>query len=156
MPHIHELYDFTVGFFIVYDNRTLLVNHPRYDRWIPPGGHIELDEDPEQALLREIAEETGLDVKILSNKVKGIDSPETKFIYTPNFMDVHEANPPHKHIGLNYFAVAKSDQAKLSDEHTELKWFTREELHDPAYKLTPAVIFYCEQALETASNQNYL
>jgi ADP-ribose pyrophosphatase YjhB (NUDIX family) len=150
MPHIHELYDFTVGFYIVYKDKILLVSHPRYNRWIPPGGHVELDEDPEEALFREIEEETGLEVEILSNKVKHIDSPETKFIYTPNFLDVHEANPPHKHIGLNYFALAKSDKARLSDEHSEIKWFSRDELHDPNYKLTKAVIFYCEQALDTA------
>jgi ADP-ribose pyrophosphatase YjhB (NUDIX family) len=153
VAHIHELYDFTVGFFIVYDDKILLVNHPRYNRWIPPGGHIEMDEDPEEALYREIKEETGLDVTILANKVEGISSPGTKFIYTPNFMDVHEANPPHKHIGLNYFAVAKTDQAKLSDEHTELRWFSRDELHDPSYELSAAVIFYCEQALDTARSQ---
>lgn len=45
MPHIHELYDFTITVFIVHDGRVLLVNHPKYDKWIPMGGHIELDEE---------------------------------------------------------------------------------------------------------------
>jgi ADP-ribose pyrophosphatase YjhB (NUDIX family) len=96
MPHIHDLYDFTITVFIVYDNHVLLVNHPKYNKWIPMGGHIELDEDVEEALFREIKEETGLDVEILSNK-PSIDSPETKFLLTPNYLDVHQANPPHYH-----------------------------------------------------------
>jgi 8-oxo-dGTP pyrophosphatase MutT (NUDIX family) len=156
MPHIHELYDFTVGAYIVYDDKALLVNHPRYNRWVPIGGHVELDEDPEEALYREIAEETGLQVTILSSKPHGVHSPEVKFLLTPNYVDVHEANLPHKHIGLNYFALATSDKAKLSAEHTELKWFSRDELHDPSYKLSPAVIFYCEQALDLARAENHL
>ena len=68
MPHLHELYDFVVSAFIVHDDKVLLVHHPKYDKWIPMGGHVELDEDPETALFREIEEETGLEVSILSSK----------------------------------------------------------------------------------------
>jgi 8-oxo-dGTP pyrophosphatase MutT (NUDIX family) len=147
LPHIHELYDFTIAVFIVYEDQVLLVNHPRYDKWIPMGGHIELDEDPEQALFREIDEETGLEVTILSSK-PDVKSAGTKTMLTPNYMDVHEANPPHRHVGLIYFARAHSDKARLSDEHTELKWFTREELHEKKYGLPPIIIFYAEEALK--------
>lgn len=146
MPHIHELYDFTITVFIVYNDKVLLVNHPRYQKWIPMGGHIELDEDPEQALYREIKEETGLDCEILSD-TPHLDSPGTKFLPTPAFMDVHEANPPHKHISMVYFARAKSDKFTLSDEHTAIKWFTAPELEDPQYKLDKSVIFYAQQAI---------
>ena len=50
MPHIHALYDFVITVFIVHEDKVLLVNHPKYDKWIPMGGHIELNEDPETAL----------------------------------------------------------------------------------------------------------
>ena len=149
MPHIHEKYDFTITVFIVFDGKVLLVNHPKYNMWIPMGGHIELDEDPEEALYREIIEETGLEVELLTNKPE-LPSPGTKFLPTPSFMDVHEANPPHKHISLTYFARAKSDEFKLSNEHDELKWFAPEELEDTKFLLSPAIKFYCLQALETA------
>lgn len=151
MPHIHEQYDFTVAFFIVHEGKVLLVNHPRYDKWIPPGGHIELNEDPEEALYREIEEETGLEVEILSNRPVFI-SPGTKALLTPNYMDVHEANPPHMHIGLTYFARAKSGAFQLSDEHSEIRWFTENELVMPEYTLSPAVIFYAKEAIKTAAN----
>jgi ADP-ribose pyrophosphatase YjhB (NUDIX family) len=113
------------------------------------GGHIELDEDPEQALYREIAEETGLDVTILTHK-PNVSSKGTKFILTPSYVDVHEANPPHKHISFTYFAIAKNDAFVKSDEHTDMKWFTEKELNDPVYKLSESVIYYAKQAIKTA------
>ena len=150
MPHIHELYDFTVGMYIVFQDKVLLVNHPRYQQWLSPGGHIELDEDPEQAIYREVAEETRLTIELVNTKPE-LESPGTKFLPAPNYLDVHEANLPHHHIVLIYFCRSTNDQATLSAEHTELKWFTLSELSDARYNLSPAVQFYAQQALITAA-----
>lgn len=151
MPHIHEKYDFVVTPFIVFNDKVLLVNHPRYQKWIPMGGHIELDEDPEEALYREIKEETGLEVEIMSKRPPVISSG-TKFLLNPHYLDVHEANPPHKHIALIYFAKAKSSSAVKSDEHTEIKWFTEAELIDTKYNLSEAVKFYSLEAIRLGKN----
>lgn len=43
----------------------LLVRH-RWRGWVPPGGAVEPDEAPQQAALRELAEETSLEVVLLS------------------------------------------------------------------------------------------
>ncbi|HEX7633224.1 MAG TPA: NUDIX domain-containing protein [Candidatus Saccharimonadales bacterium] len=149
MPHIHELYDFVVAIYIVHDDNVLLVNHPRYGKWLSPGGHIELNEDPEEALYREVAEETGLKVTILGAKPPAV-TLTTKPLSRPDYVDVHEANPPHKHISLTYFAKSESGEFVRSAEHTELRWFTASELHDPQYGLDDIVIFYAEQALKAA------
>jgi 8-oxo-dGTP pyrophosphatase MutT (NUDIX family) len=149
MPHIHQKYDFVVTVFIVYNGKVLLVHHPKYDKWIPMGGHVELDEDPEQALFREIQEETGLQVEILSNK-PDISQNDTKFLYAPRFIDVHEANTPHKHIGLVYFGKAKNDKYVLSDEHSEINWLSLEDLNKPEYALSDSVKFYCREAIGAA------
>jgi len=151
MPHIHEKYDFTIGVYIVFEDTVLLVNHPRYHKWIPIGGHVELDEDPEEALFREIAEETGLEVRLLGTKPL-ISSPGTKSLLTPAYLDVHEANIPHKHINLVYFGQATTNQAILSDEHTELKWFSVPELQKSQYHLEPIVVFYAQEAIERATH----
>ena len=68
MPHIHEKIDFTVAIFVVHDGKVLLIHHRKLDKWLPLGGHIELDEDPEQAALREAKEESGLDVELLGER----------------------------------------------------------------------------------------
>ena len=151
MPHIHKKYDFVVNAFIVCDGQILLVNHPRYHQWLSVGGHVELDEDPEIALYREIAEETGLRaVEILGNKPT-IRSPGTKFLLMPNYLDVHEANPPHKHICLNYFVRTKSKKIVLSHEHSEAKWFSLSELEEKQYNLSPVIVFYAQEALKAAA-----
>jgi 8-oxo-dGTP pyrophosphatase MutT (NUDIX family) len=150
VPHIHELYDYTITAFIVNGSkRVLLVNHPRYNKWIPVGGHIELDEDPEQALFREVEEETGLDIEVLSTRPQ-LTSPETKFLITPNYVDVHEANPPHKHISFTYFVKTKRDDFVLSNEHDDMRWFTLADLEDERYALTPSVQFYAREAIKLA------
>ena len=53
MPHIHDKIDFTVAIFVVQQAKVLLVHHRALNKWLPLGGHIELDEDPEQAALRD-------------------------------------------------------------------------------------------------------
>ena len=45
MPHIHEKIDFTVAIFVVHEAKVLVVHHRALDRWLPLGGHIELDEE---------------------------------------------------------------------------------------------------------------
>jgi 8-oxo-dGTP pyrophosphatase MutT (NUDIX family) len=42
------------------DGRALLLFHARLSLWVQPGGHVEEDEGPEEAALREAREETGL------------------------------------------------------------------------------------------------
>jgi 8-oxo-dGTP diphosphatase len=155
MPHIHDKYDFTVGIFIIYENKILMVNHPRYGLWLAPGGHIELDEDPDQALFREIEEETGYkpdEVEVLSTK-PDIQSGERYFksLFTPNYMDVHEANAPHRHIALVYFLKAKHGENRMSDEHTEAKWFSLGELESGKYNVPADTIFFAKEALKLAS-----
>jgi 8-oxo-dGTP pyrophosphatase MutT (NUDIX family) len=117
---------------------------------MPMGGHIELDEDPEEALFREIKEETGLDVEILSSKPL-VQQNDTKFILTPRFIDVHEANPPHKHIALVYFAKARNNQHVLSAEHTDIRWLGLEDLDKSEYGLSGSVKFYCTEAIRACA-----
>ena len=47
MAHIHEKIDFTVAIFVVHEGKVLLIHHRNLNKWLPLGGHIELDEDPE-------------------------------------------------------------------------------------------------------------
>lgn len=151
MPHIHDLYDFTVVLYIVHKDTVLLVDHPRYEKWLPVGGHIELDEDPEEAIYREAAEETGLTIELLPTGRPVLAEATSKALPTPHFMDVNDANPPHKHIHLTYFVRAQSNQPKLSAEHRQLRWFSADELDEPHFNVPPNVRYFCREALALAA-----
>lgn len=147
MPHIHDLIDFVVNIFIVYENKVLLIHHKQLDKWLPVGGHIELNEDPEEALFREVKEECGLEIEVVGKK-PAIESEGTKFLYTPLFLDIHKISETHKHIGLVYYAKAKSDKFIFNkEEHKDIKWFGKDDLGKPEFNLSPSVEFYAKEAL---------
>lgn len=151
MPHIHSDIDFTVSAAIVFDKRVLLVDHPRYGVWLTPGGHVELDEDTDQALLREIREETGLeepDIEIVSERIDPDNAGDSKPLWVPRWMNIHPANSPHRHIGLIYLVRAKTDRISLDRvEHNDIQWFTREELSDPKLRMFADSRWYAGEAI---------
>ena len=56
----------TVTEFLVHDGRVLLHRHRRNQLWLPMGGHIEANEDPIEAVLREVAEEFAVGAAVIS------------------------------------------------------------------------------------------
>ncbi|MEV2278889.1 NUDIX domain-containing protein [Nocardiopsis sp. NPDC049922] len=45
------------------DGKVLVIKRADDGRWVPPGGVLELDETPEQCVVREVREETGIEAK---------------------------------------------------------------------------------------------
>ena len=151
MPHIHDLYDFVVSVFIVHNNKVLLIYHKKYNEWLPIGGHVELNEDPEEALYREIKEESGLKVSILA-ETPDIKHSGVKPLPTPSFVDAHRISAKHKHIAFVYFGVSSTDRVKLHErEHREFRWLGLNELKSVELRLTRSIYFYCVEALKKAS-----
>lgn len=150
MPHVHELIDFTVSVFITHDNKVLLIHHKKLNMWLPIGGHIELDEDPEETLFREVKEECGLEIEVIGKKPT-IKSKGTKLLYTPAFLDIHGVTETHKHIALRYITRAKSDQfIHNKDKHDDIRWFTKEDLDSPEFNIKSDIKFYAKEDLERA------
>ena len=92
---------FTVSGFVVDGDATLLHFH-RMGFWLPPGGHIDPDEDPVQAVVREVLEETGIVAEVVPSapafrftNVAQLPPPMTILV-----ADVEEG--PHQHIDLVY------------------------------------------------------
>lgn len=156
MPHIHDKIDFTVDVYIVYKNRVLLRKHDKYKVWLVPGGHIELDEDPNQAAIREVKEEVGLDIVLIgNNKIKSIiETKDYKELIPPKFLNIHRINDTHHHISFVYFAIAKDENLKLSavELSEECRWFAYEEITNSSLDLKESVREYAKAALHEISN----
>ena len=58
---------FTATVYILNDQKVLLHRHQKTGKYLPPGGHIEKNETPVEAALREVKEEAGIEV-ITSNE----------------------------------------------------------------------------------------
>lgn len=92
--------------------------------WDLPGGHIHEDETPVEGLLREVKEETGLD----------IEKPQKAF----------------KEGRITYFkALMPEGEVILSNEHTEHGYFSLEEIQEEKFetskKFKKAIRKICEE-----------
>jgi 8-oxo-dGTP pyrophosphatase MutT (NUDIX family) len=153
MPHIHEKIDFTVALFIVHDRKVLLVHHRALNKWLPLGGHIELDEDPEQAALREAKEESGFEVELLGERPP-TTSPGTRALIAPRFLDIHRISATHEHIGMTYWARPIDGKLALAPaEHHDIKWCSLSDLDQLQPSISVAVKWYCEKAIAEMSAQ---
>lgn len=144
MAHIHEFYDFTVSAFIVHQERVLLLHHKNLNTWLQPGGHIELNEDPEQALWREIEEETSLTkdtLQIVSYEHKRPKTPEAKCLPLPFDLNVHTyGETDHKHIDFSYHITSSTDVISQNlEESNDLRWFSIDDIKAIKVELLPDI-----------------
>jgi 8-oxo-dGTP pyrophosphatase MutT (NUDIX family) len=87
------------------DDHVLLVEHRKLGWWLYPGGHIEPDEDPAQAVVREVAEETGMTCQIISDT--RFSHPAVTVLPPPFTICVQNipgdpTTGPHQHIDMVY------------------------------------------------------
>lgn len=151
MAHIHEKIDFTVAIFVVQEDRVLLIHHRKLNRWLPLGGHIELDEDPEQAALREAKEESGLEVVLLGDRPPTTE-PGTRALIAPRFLDIHRISDTHEHIGMIYLARPVGGSLDLAEEeHHAIRWCSAAELGGLTPPMSGAVEWYCRRAIDEVS-----
>lgn len=154
MAHIHEKIDFTVAIFVVHDAKVLLILHRKLGKWLPLGGHIELDEDPEIAARREAKEESGLDVELLGERPPTTE-PGTRALIAPRFLDIHRISDTHEHIGMIYWARPLGGNVTLAtEEHHDIRWVGAAELDSLQPPMTNAVKWYCRKAIEEVRKTN--
>lgn len=94
--------EFTVAVFVVHDGRVLLHRHGKLGMWLPPGGHIEPNELPDDAAVREVEEETGVRAELVGHRA--LELPYPRQLVVPAGIQVEDIGPGHQHIDLVYFA----------------------------------------------------
>ena len=152
MPHIHEKIDWSVDVLIVHGDKVLLRKHDKYKIWLMVGGHIELDEGPIEAALREVKEEVGMDVELIGEIADISEGEGYRELLPPAFMNIHKINDTHEHISFIYFARALTTEIVEGEgeKSDEIRWFTLEELDDPHYEIRETIRHYAKAALRAA------
>ena len=122
---------FCASAFVIDPNtkRILLVKHKKNRRWTQPGGHIEGNETPEEAALREVYEETGIHVRLLGERFPREDDFIRPLGIQKNRRTTNDGET-HMHIDIIYAAVPNEEKDLVlnKEESDDINWFTREEL----------------------------
>jgi len=123
---------FTVAVFVVHERRVLLHYHRKLGKWLPPGGHIEDNELPDDAAIREVLEETGIRAMLVGPRALPIDDPRQLIV--PAGIQVERIYPGHEHIDLVYFAHPDPDDVRAAEvdaalaESDRVGWYAFAEL----------------------------
>ena len=114
----------------------LMVKHKKLGKWLPPGGHIEPDESPDDAACREVFEETGLKVNLIGEGPTKENLLVRPFGLQRNII----SSGKHEHIDLIYFAEADMSAVFSMDgnESMDIGWFTLDEILDLSFDTFPA------------------
>ena len=117
--------------FVSRDGATLLHWHQKVGLWLPPGGHIEPNEDPVEAVLREVLEETGMTVEIVPTATS-FDYDDPPQLPTPATMMVEPirsfgAESAHHHMDFIYFTRPAAGSATAPPAGS-WRWIDRSDL----------------------------
>ncbi|MBS3766878.1 MAG: NUDIX domain-containing protein [Candidatus Cloacimonetes bacterium] len=110
----------TVGAVILNNqNEILLVkSHKWDDNYVIPGGHIELGEKIEDALRREVKEETGLEIY------------DIKFLGLQQCIFDKDFEKKKHFIFIDFVCKSNDDKVVLNEEHEDYIWIKIDEIDD--------------------------
>jgi 8-oxo-dGTP pyrophosphatase MutT (NUDIX family) len=128
---------FTASVHVVEAGEVLLHDHKRLDLWLPPGGHVDRDELPHEAALREAREETGLELELVADP-PDISSQTLRQLPRPRLLqladiDVCDGEVAHQHVDMVYFAGARDRGLDPGDGEVPAErweWFGAKDLRE--------------------------
>ena len=129
-----------VGGVVVREGRALLVRRgkePLYGRWVVPGGTVELGETLEEAVVREMEEETGLRVE------------PVEVLTVFDRIDRDGGRVTYHYVIVDYLCRWRSGEARAASDALEVVWASAEELSH--YDLPAKALEVVRDALDRAA-----
>lgn len=125
---------FTASALIVDNGKVLLVHHKKLGVWLGPGGHVEKNETPEQTVIREVKEETGLDVDVIGDKDNNLSDADTDVssLHSP-YVILCELIGDHYHNDIVYLCKISGDSRDIrydKNESIDIGFFGINDLDD--------------------------
>lgn len=147
MSHIHTKtgqHDQTASAFIVRTDgpewRLMLHVHKKLKKWLQFGGHVELHENPWQAITHEIQEESGYQLsqlQLLQPKQRIRHTPDSQMHPLPFYDQTHDFPgdpnaPDHHHTDRGYVFFTDQEPVGTPDsgESTDIRLFTLKEIQE--------------------------
>ncbi|WP_327655998.1 NUDIX hydrolase [Streptomyces sp. NBC_00483] len=93
------------------DGRVLVIRRADNGTWEPPGGVLELDERPEDGAVREVLEETGIQVSV--ERLTGVYKNMSRGV-----------------VALVFLCRPVAGAERTSSESTAVRWLTPEEVEE--------------------------
>ncbi|AYF75282.1 NUDIX domain-containing protein [Nocardia yunnanensis] len=128
---------------VIFDRQrrsVLLADHVKANAWLPPGGHVDPDEDPRVTVLREAHEELGIEAQF--DSVCGGE---------PLFLTVTQTRGDHSHTDVSFwFALAGDEDMTLRRdpaEARELRWWPIDDaaLWQPVEQFDPGMMRFLDK-----------
>ncbi|MGB9958023.1 NUDIX hydrolase [Haloferax prahovense] len=145
---------FTSTVYIVNDGAVALHRHERLGIRIPPGGHVDRDELPHEAGLREVREETGLDPELVDD-TPSVPAPDGRALPQPRQQMLYDINVHgdgsvgHQHIDHIFYARVDSrdiDPAPGEADPEVWAWYDEPDLRES--DLDPDTVQFALEAIE--------
>ena len=130
-----------VGGVLIHGGKVLLIRRgkpPLYGRWVVPGGTVELGEELEQALVREMQEETGLVVEPL------------ELLTVFDRIEREAGRVVYHYVIVDYLCRLVSGEARAASDALEVAWAAPSELQ--GYDLPPKAFEVVQQAFRVAKS----
>lgn len=151
---------FVATVYVVNDGATALHEHDKLDMWLPPGGHVDRDELPHEAAIREAREEIGLDVSLLA-EAEGPESETASQLPQPQQFLLEDINVTpegvgHQHVDFVYYGeVDHRDITPSAGEQDadDWEWFSPKELRERADEFADDVVEVGIDAIEAVEDR---
>lgn len=106
---------YTASSYVLDDfDRLLCIYHKKFNKWLQPGGHIEDGEEPYEAAIREVFEETGINICI-----------EDKVPF--NIKEYH--TPIGIQVDYQFLGLPTNTDIHVNFESNDAKWLSLEEMN---------------------------